>query len=229
MGEKSSNMPIPEQWTFKDTGVAESFNQHVRGQLPWYDLVLSSLKLLATHYLPSSDGVMYDIGASTGNFYLAMRDVLETRGTEYRAVEVSREMAAKWQGDPEALAIEDAMTHPYKPFDVAVLNLTMMFLPASERAAWFRRLRGQCKPGGAILVVDRVLTETPETLLIERLRWQQKIDTGETYTDIVKKEMSLIGIQRPIDPKILEPAFCWFTLGSFAGWICPVAEAEPAG
>ena len=155
-------MNIPGVWTFEDEGVAKSFNSHVRGQLPWYDMVVASLKLIAAHYLPDQGGVMYDIGASTGNLYLAMKDVLQERGVRYWAVEKSQHMAEKWQGDPRDLLVEDAMDHTYRPFDVAVLNLTMMFLPTSRRAEWFRQLRGQCRAGGAVLVVDRVAEASSE-------------------------------------------------------------------
>ena len=31
-------MEIPKEWTFENASVAQSFNQHVREQLPWYDL-----------------------------------------------------------------------------------------------------------------------------------------------------------------------------------------------
>ena len=219
-------MEVGQTWTFDQDAVAKGFNQHVRGQLPWYDLVISSLKLLAAHYLPPQGGVMYDIGASTGNLFVSMRDLLVDRDVDYVAVEKSAEMIGQWQGDRtfETILQADALDLSYQPYDVAVLNLTLMFMPVSRRAKWFQQLRASAKPGAAILVVDRCLTNAPEALLLERLRWQHKIDTGEKGEEIVQKEMSLIGVQRPIDSAMLEPALQWFKIGAFAGWVCPIPE-----
>ena len=36
-------MDIPKEWTFENASVAQSFNQHVREQLPWYDLVTGAV------------------------------------------------------------------------------------------------------------------------------------------------------------------------------------------
>ena len=213
-------MQISQTWTFEDESVAGHFNQHVRSQLPWYDLVLAGIKIIAAHYLPSEGAVMYDIGASTGNLYLRMKEIIASRGVHYRGIEKSASMAAKWQGEESGLIIADALDQHYEPYDVAVLNLTLMFMPPGERGGWFRRLRATGKPGSAIIVVDRLVEPIIETLIIERLRLQQKVDAGESYNAILEKEFSLIGAQRPIDPAMLEPATMWFKLGGFAGWIC---------
>ena len=130
----TGEMNLGKTWTFDKKEVAERFNSHVRGQLPWYDLVISSLKMLAAHYLPPAGGVMYDIGASTGNLFMEMRDILQAREVRYVGIEKSREMVEQWRGDGdfETLLHVDALDHQYEPYDVAVLNLTMMFMACGE-------------------------------------------------------------------------------------------------
>ena len=234
MGQE--RMEIPDNWTFENTSVARHFDQHVRSQLPWYDMVSDALAFFAAHYLPESGGLVYDIGASTGNMARLLRPVLEARHVRYTGIEKSRELVnqSKVNADlpPTAYALmvcEDALDFHYQPFDVAILNLVLMFLPLDRRRGFVQRLRERVKPGGAILVVDREDIVSEEALMVERLRWHHKVDAGETGADIVAKEMSLAGIQRPIDPEILAPAYCWFRMGAFAGWILRRPETQDTG
>lgn len=44
-------MKIPKVWNFDDQQVAENFDSHVRGQLPWYDLVSRAVGLIGSHYI----------------------------------------------------------------------------------------------------------------------------------------------------------------------------------
>lgn len=43
-------MDIPDIWTFKSDEVAKNFDNHVREQLPFYDLALSVTAHIAKHY-----------------------------------------------------------------------------------------------------------------------------------------------------------------------------------
>ena len=52
-----------------------------------------------------------------------------------------------------------------------------------------------------------------------RLALAGKLSAGVEADEIIAKELSLGGIQRPIDPEILGDAVEWFRFGDFAGWI----------
>ena len=78
-------MKIPSNWTFENKEVAENFNNHVREQLPWYDLATQAVIHLARHYIPNN-GLVYDLGASTGNIGNAIKDILTTRNAEFIAL-----------------------------------------------------------------------------------------------------------------------------------------------
>ena len=210
---------IPTHWTFRNSGVAEHFDQHVREQLPWYDLATNAVAHFGWHFIPSG-GVVYDIGASTGNIGLALKETLEQRGARFIAIEESREMAARYNGPPK-LAIADAATFDYEPFDFAVCFLVLMFLPVDTRATFLRRLESLIKPGGALVVVDKV--QMPAGYLgtaFSRLTLQHKLAMGAQPVDILRKELSLAGYQRPLDAALLPGrAELFFQLGEFAGWI----------
>lgn len=115
---------IPRDWTFKTSGVANHFDRHVREQLPWYELTTGVIAHVARHYIPEG-GLVYDIGASTGNVATVL---------------------------------------------------------------WRLALAG-------------------------------KVAAGADARDVIAKELSLSGVQRPLHPDELTGAVEIFRFGDFAGWI----------
>lgn len=212
---------IPLNWTFRDDGVAAGFERHVREQLPWYELATGAVAHVGRHYIPHG-GLVYDIGASTGNVGRALETTLDTRRARLIPIEAAREMAQRYTG-PQAgrLINADARTVNYEPFDLAVLFLTLMFIPVADRAALIAELRRKRRPGGAIVIFDK--TEAARgyaATVIWRLALAGKVASGVAAEDIVAKELSLGGVQRPLDPAILgDDALEFFRFGEFAGWL----------
>ncbi len=212
-------LPIPRNWTFDRPEVAAGFDAHVREQLPWYDLVTGAVAHIARHYMPQG-GRVYDIGASTGNLGRALAADLAERGCVFVPVEKSRAMAARYDG-PGQVRIADAARFDYKPFDLALCFLTLMFLTVEARAGLLTRLRARLRPGGAILVLDKLEAGTgyPATVLW-RLTLAGKMAEGADAGEIIAKELSLGGVQRPLSPAELGPgAVQFFRFADFAGWI----------
>jgi tRNA (cmo5U34)-methyltransferase len=54
---------------------------------------------------------------------------------------------------------------------------------------------------------------------MKRLTWHWKIQQGAEAEDIINKEMSLAGVQIPMDNYFLEDAKEFFRMGEFAGWV----------
>ncbi|HOW67938.1 MAG TPA: methyltransferase domain-containing protein [Candidatus Paceibacterota bacterium] len=221
-----SSLKIPKHWTFRNQAVAKHFDRHVREQLPWYGLATQAMANFGRHYIPSK-GMVYDIGASTGNIGLAIKDTVDQRQARFIAIEESQEMADRYQGPPE-LVVADAMAYEYEPFDFAVCFLVLMFLPVQVRAAFLHRLQELTKPGGALVVVDKV--QMPPGYVgtaFSRLTLQQKLITGTPPEAIIRKELSLAGYQRPLDPKSLPAsARTFFQMGEFVGWIIEKEETH---
>ena len=219
-----SYFEVPKHWTFRSRTVAKHFDQHVRESLPWYDLATNAVAHFGRHYIPRN-GVVYDIGASTGNIGLAMKETLIQRQARFFAIEESREMADRYEGPPQ-LVVADAVSFDYKPFDFAVCFLVLMFLPVDTRASFLRRLQGSTKAGGALVVVDKV--QMPAGYVgtaFSRLTLQQKLAVGAKPDDILRKELSLAGYQRPLDPLMLpKAARTFFQVGEFVGWILAAPE-----
>jgi len=212
-------MPAEGKWTFENEEVANSFDAHVREQLPWYNLATDAVEHIARHYIPEG-GLVYDIGASTGNIARAISETLEARSARLIAVEKAPEMASKYQA-PGEIMIADATAMDFQPFDFGVLFLSTIFMPANIRGDFLSRFVGSLRPGGAIVMVERMEASRGYTSTISaRLTLSNKLKAGASPQDIVAKELSLSGIQRPLNESELPMgAVEFFRLGDFAGWI----------
>lgn len=211
-------MTIPHDWTFKTADVAGAFDRHVREQLPWYDLTTGVVAHVARHYIPEG-GRVYDIGASTGNIGAALADTLVSRNAEFVPIDNSAAMADIYRG-PGSLVVADAAEFDFQPFDLAILFLCLMFIPPARRSAFIGKLRERIRPGGAIIVFDKC---EPASGYVATVLWRLalagKASAGVEAKEILAKELSLGGVQRPISQKEIEPATEIFRFGDFAGWI----------
>ena len=208
-------MQIPTDWTFKREDIAAGFDAHVREQLPWYELATNLTAHIARNFLPQ-DGVLYDIGASTGNIGRALRDVLFRRNIDFHPIDDSQAMKTHYSG-PGKLEIADAAGYDYKPFDVAICFLSLMFIPVAQRKGLIANLRAARKLGGAIIVIDKMIP--PEGYLATVMSRMTMASKAATSEDIISKELSLSGIQRPLSLREISPAVEVFRFGDFAGWV----------
>lgn len=214
-------MKIPNSgaWTFQSKEVAQAFDAHVREQLPWYDIATDAVADIARHYIPKG-GFVYDIGASTGNIGRSIAPILEERGCQFVPIEASKEMAEQYNG-PGDLLVADALEVDFAPFDFGVAFLCLIFMPPNVRVKFLTRIIQSLRPGGAIAIVERMKQGNgyPATIAA-RMTLSNKLKSGATPQDILAKELSLCGVQRPLDVSELpQNAVEFFRLGDFAGYI----------
>jgi tRNA (cmo5U34)-methyltransferase len=96
-----------------------------------------------------------------------------------------------------------------------------MFLTIEQRQTLIQGLMDKCRKGGAIIIVDKIETKANYIGTINRrLTLAGKVATGVSPEQIIAKELSLAGIQRPLQANELpEIAEQFFRFGEFAGWI----------
>lgn len=229
----ANTLVIPENWTFKNANVAGNFDAHVREQLPWYDLATRAVVHLGRHYV-TPGGLVYDIGASTGNITLALQKAMPERRAKIVAIEESAEMyhilnqRVSAHNDTSFISLQNvnAIDYDYQQYDFAVAFLTLMFFPVATRRDWVNKMTSKMKPGGALVIVDKIVTPPGYVgTALRRMAMSWKIEAGVPAQQVVEKELSLAGYQRPINPHILDTnARVFFTLGEFVGWIIERAE-----
>lgn len=200
-------------WTFTD--VKDGFDDHVRKQLPWYEFASKCVAFIARHYIPTKGGVLYDIGASTGNITKELSDTIKERNVRCISVEENEDMANNFSGCGH-LVVKPVQDIVIEEFDVAIIFLTMMFVPYSERDAVMAKLKEKMRKGGAIIIVDKVADEGGYLgVVLRRLTLFWKAVSGVPSDDIVEKEISLAGVQRPTNRE----GKLFLKFGEFEGWI----------
>ena len=208
---------MTKHWTFEDSNLANNFGEHVRGQLPWYDLATGLVRCIAENYL-SEGGLMYDIGASDGNITKETEDIINSRSIEAVSIECSSEMAKHWAGVGR-VEVVNACDYNYKDFDLCVAFLTFMFIDPSRRRGLLNNLRAKIKEGGALIIVDKFNgTGGYNDTILRRMTMRQKLSNGESSAEILDKELSLSGVQRPLDLDFLR-GDQFFQAGEFRGFI----------
>ena len=213
-------MRIPDDWSFESVEISTAFDRHVRSQLPWYELATGMVSHIARHYIPIK-GTVLDIGCSTGNIGNALNPTISSRGAKLIPIESSVEMSKLYAGpQPENLIVDDVCQIEIPRFDVAICFLVLMFLPVEQRRNLLATLRRNMKPGGAIIVFDKF--ESPAGYIgtvMWRLALAGKVAQGVDPTDIISKELSLMGSQRPLYRNETEDMEQVFQFGNFAGWV----------
>lgn len=176
------------------------------------------------------------VGCATmrnGNVGRALDETLTARKASLVAIEESAEMGEKWWG-PGHLAITPAQDYDWQPYDFGVAMLCLMFLRPDDLEPLLDQLVGKLRPGGALVLVERMLPPAGYLSIVSsRLTLEAKRLAGATGDEIVTKELSLAGAQRPLDRRLLEAygAVEWFRYGDFAGWVieAPTHYTRSAG
>ena len=83
------------------------------------------------------------------------------------------------------------------------------------------KLRHACRPGGAIVVFDKLEPVGGYlSTVFYRLTLAGKRAAGVAADEIIEKELSLCGVQRPIvEGQLGGESYLWFKFGDFAGWV----------
>jgi tRNA (cmo5U34)-methyltransferase len=205
---------------FKFSGemIGNNFNSHVREQLPFYEMLTNAVTMIVRNYLPEN-GLVYDIGASTGNITANLKDFAISRNAKVESIERSEEMSKTWNGYG-VIHTANAKDFDYKKFDVCICFLVLMFLSIEERKELLIKLKSQLKEGGIIIIVDKLLVDGGYFgTVMRRLTLDWKLKNGATPEQIITKELSLSGVQRPMTEDELIGGREFFKFGEFVGWV----------
>lgn len=219
---KNGNFQLPSAglWTFKDPQIAAHFDSHVREQLPWYDIATGLVAHVGRHYM-TEGGAAVDIGASTGNVARALAPILSARKARLIAIDNAPDMLAKYDGPGEAV-VADARAFDFAAVspDLIIAFLVLMFVPVADRTALVARLKDAVKPGGAVVVFDKMAARGGHVgSVIYRMTLAAKYEAGARPEEIIAKELSLAGVQRPMEEAELPGFEPIFRFGDFAGWL----------
>lgn len=191
-----------------DKKVAEVFDDMVSRSVPFYDEIQKMLGDLTLQFLPAQDGAVCDLGCSTGT---TLDQILSSTGcpptTHAYGVDNSQAMLdqarEKLAGHLRANRItliradlDGDLQLP--PVNVVLMNWTLQFVRPIHREALLKRIYSSIRPGGALLMAEKVLVEDSllNRLYIE-LYYRFKARQGYTAEEIQRKRESLENVLVP--------------------------------
>jgi len=235
------HVPAGEKWEF-DAGVTDVFPDMLERSIPQYDVMRRSVLDIALRFLARLPGDVVDLGSSRGDAIAELVDrepagsVGETRA--FWAVERSAPMldvlrrrfdaranvlVRDWDlRDPEQRGWSDGTA-------VALSVLTLQFVPINYRQGIVRDVYRKLAPGGAFLIVEKVLGESAEidAAMVENYH-ALKGANGYGSEEIERKRRSLEGVLVPVTSRWNEDLLrqagfrsvdCFWRWMNFAGWV----------
>lgn len=222
----SRQQETPNSKPFEEASVADGYDEDIVRHLPWHPLVSKAIAHFGQHYIGTGlTSLTYDIGSATGSLTKLLLPIARERKSRLIAIEPSEEMRRVYLLDEElrlftGLNEKSAFEYRFEPFDFATLFLVNLYLPPSKRGQFLSGLRKKMRTGGALVVVDKIQGDGGYLgTAIARLSFAAKQWQGVSNKDIMEREMSFCGVQRPSDPALFADARQFFQFGEFAGWI----------
>jgi len=233
----SRDETMPEgPWEF-DAEVAEAFDDMLARSIPQYDVMRRAVFDIASRTLQSHPDKTYrvlDLGTSRGE---AIAPLIRRFGAyaSYVGVEVSAPMieAARsrfesWSDYVEIRNFDLRTGFPDGPWHVIQSILCLQFVPIEYRERIVADAYDQLAPGGALIVVEKVLGESRLDQVFVDLYYEMKAEAGYSQEAIERKRLALEGVLVPITASWNEDLLrkagfdlvdCFWRWMNFAGWV----------
>lgn len=191
-----------------DKKVAEVFDDMVSRSVPFYIEIQHMLADLCLQFLPAQDGALCDLGCSTGttlDFILSNPECPATvhgYGVDnaQAMLDQAREKLAPHLAAGRVTLIQADLDGGLElpPANVVLMNWTLQFVRPIHREALLKRINASIRPGGALLMAEKVLVEDSllNRLYIE-LYYRYKARQGYTAEEIQRKRESLENVLVP--------------------------------
>lgn len=199
--------PLQELIDFQfDERVVAVFPDMIQRSVPGYGIIISMIGLLTAKYAQANTHC-YDLGSSLGAATLVMRQNIDQPECDIIAVDNSPAMISRGQ---ELLARDTTSQVPVKMVcadlrdiaienaSVVVLNFTLQFIPPQERQALIERVYAGLKPGGIVVLSEKIAFADPrQQLFHDELHRDFKRANGYSDLEISQKRTALENVMIP--------------------------------
>jgi tRNA (cmo5U34)-methyltransferase len=194
----------PGLFTF-DQSVVRVFPDMIKRSVPGYTTIIAMTGLLAAKYA-QADSRVYDLGCSLGASTLAMRQNIVEHSCEIIGIDNSEAMlercasviATDCHEVPVQLRCANLQEVKIENASVVVLNFTLQFIPREERDAVIRNIYQGLRPGGIMVLSEKLSFEDPhlDELNID-LHHQFKRANGYSDLEIAQKRDAIEKVLLP--------------------------------
>lgn len=194
------SMPLDRVGDFTfDEMVVEVFPDMISRSVPGYASVLAMTAELGERYAVSGSNV-YDLGCSLGAATFLLRKRVP-KSCSIRAIDSSPAMIEKLRASvveqSSNFAAIEAIEADIREIDIqdasfAILNFTLQFVPAEERAKLLRTVCKGLRDGGALVLSEKVHFADPnKQVLMTELHHDFKRANGYSDLEIAQKRTAL--------------------------------------
>ena len=182
-----------------DQRVVDVFPDMISRSVPGYASILAMIGELAAEYV-TEDSNVYDLGCSLG----AATRIVRARvppSCQIHAIDSSPAMVTRLRellgteksGEPSVTVHEsDLTTFPIHDSSFSILNFTLQFVPAPQRADVLRAICDGTRPSGALVLSEKVCFEDPvEQRRLSDLHHAFKRANGYSDLEIAQKRTAL--------------------------------------
>lgn len=225
----------PRSWEF-DAEVTRVFDDMLARSIPQYGAMRDAVLRVGKRFVVPGSSVI-DIGCSRGESIAQMLTLPSTVGCHFVGVEISKPMLEaarlRFQDEPNVeileLDLRRQLPSTETPVSLVTSVLVLQFVPINYRLAILSRIHDALQPGGAMIVVEKVLGEGPriDRVLVEEYH-EHKTTQGYTREDVIRKSAALEGVLVPVTTEMNERFFrlagfnevdCIWRWLNFAAWV----------
>ena len=220
--------------------VVSVFDDMVSRSVPFYSEIHRIIKDLSNYFLPKENGLVYDIGCSTGTTIQILAEYLtkNKKNCHFIGVDNSEAMAKKCQEKLLKSDIQNAQIFCQKietfsferPAHMIIMNYTLQFIDPEVRLNILKKVYDNLQPGGIFILSEKINTEESSFHnLITDLYYDFKKRNGYSDLEISQKREALENVLLPLTPKnqvnMLKDAgfkkseliFRWYNFASYIG------------
>ncbi len=194
-----------------DERVAHVFTDMINRSVPGYAMTLEMLGVI-TQRFAQTGSVLYDLGCSLGASTLAMRckldEVADKSNPSFKMIGIdnSEAMIERCQVNlarvsspiPTELVCQGLEDTPIDNASMVVLNFTLQFIPIAERLPLLKRIAAGTRPGGALVLSEKIIFNTPEDQdLMTELHHDFKRSRGYSDLEIAQKRAAIENVLVP--------------------------------
>ena len=163
--------PYPSPFEFNED-VATVFDDMVTRSVPMYREVIDGL-IYWTKRFYQQGSVIFDLGCSTGTTIDILAQTLEP-GANFVGIDISRPMVKRanaklsWAFEKHSIQLlqEDVNMSDISNASVVIMNYTLQFIPLEERLRLMQRIYRGLRPGGILVISEKVLLSALHTDII---------------------------------------------------------------